>query len=189
MKIFYISIKFLLIITLITGFIYPVFIFGIAKIFFPNKSEGSFIEISGKVSGSELIAQKFDSSIYFQPRPSAIDYRPMPSGASNYGPTSKKLKEISDSLKKTFIKKNQLPENTPIPSDAIFSSGSGIDPHISPENAFLQSNRVAMIRKFDTVKKNELIRLIDDLTEKPQFGVLGEFRVNVLLLNLKLDKL
>lgn len=189
MKIITISIKFLLLMTLLTGLIYPLFIFGIAKIFFPNNSKGSLIELNGNKIGSELISQAFDNSIYFQPRPSAIGYQPMPSGASNLGPTSKRLRELSDSLRQAFIKKNFLPENTQVPPDAIFFSGSGIDPHISPENAFLQMDRIVKTRNFDSQKKEELMKLINNLIEKPQFGFLGEPRVNVLLLNMELDKL
>jgi K+-transporting ATPase ATPase C chain len=188
-KIIITSIKFLLLMTIVTGIVYPFFIFGIAKIFFPVKSNGSLIEVNQMIIGSELIAQKFDSSIYFQSRPSAIDYQPMPSGASNFGPTSRKLKDISDSLRKAYLKKNMLSENTKIPSDAIFSSGSGIDPHISPENAMLQIDRISKNRGFDDKRKNELKNLIDRLAEKPQFGFLGESRINVLFLNLELDKL
>jgi len=188
-KIIITSIKFLLLMTIVTGIIYPFFIFGIAKIFFPVKSNGSLIEVNQIIIGSELIAQKFDSSTYFQSRPSAIDYQPMPSGASNFGPTSRKLKDISDSLRKAYLKKNMLSENTKIPSDAIFSSGSGIDPHISPMNAFLQSGRISNERNYDTNKKKQLTELINRLTEKPQFGFLGEPRINVLKLNLELDKL
>jgi K+-transporting ATPase ATPase C chain len=175
--------------TILTGIVYPILIYGIAKIGFPNKSGGSFIKANGKIIGSELIAQKFDSSIYFHPRPSAIDYQPMPSGASNLGPTSKKLKSISDSLKQIYIIENMLPENVNVPSDAIFSSGSGIDPHISPENAILQVNRIVIERKFDLNKKIQLLNLIYKYTENPQFGFLGEPRINVLVLNLELDKL
>jgi potassium-transporting ATPase KdpC subunit len=189
MKITIISIKFLLLMSLLTGFIYPLFIFGIAEISFPGKSSGSFIEANGNIVGSGLIAQKFDSPIYFQPRPSSIDYQPMPSGASNYGPTSQRLKDISDSLRKAYIKKNLLPENTAVPPDAIFSSGSGIDPQISPENAMLQVNRIVKERNFDLNRKKQLLDLINKLTENPQFGFLGEPRINVLVLNLELDKL
>jgi potassium-transporting ATPase KdpC subunit len=175
--------------TVLTGIVYPIFIFGIGKIAFPEKSSGSFIEVNGNIIGSKLIAQKFDSSIYFQSRPSAIGYQPMPSGASNLGPTSNKLKENSDSLKNAFIIKNLLPENTNVPTDAVFSSGSGIDPHISPVNALLQSERISKERNFDANKKKQLTELINKLTEKPQFGFLGETRINVLFLNIQLDKL
>lgn len=189
MKLIIISIKFLLIMTVLTGIVYPILIFGIGKIAFPEKSSGSFIVVNGKIIGSKLIAQSFDSSIYFQPRPSAIGYQPMPSAASNLGPTSQKLKEISDSLKKAYIKRNLLPDNTNVPPDAIFSSGSGIDPHISPINALLQSERISKERNFDSNKKKQLTELINKLTEKPQFGFLGESRINVLRLNIELDEL
>jgi len=189
MKIIITSIKFLLLMTLLTGIIYPVFIFFMAKIAYPDKSTGSLIRSNGNIVGSELIAQKFDSSIYFQPRPSAIDYQPMPSGASNLGPTSLQLKNISDSLRLAYIMKNNLQENTKVPSDAIFASGSGIDPHISYLNAIMQSNRVAAARNFNDSKKKQLNDLINKLTENPQFGFLGEQRINVLLLNIELDKL
>jgi potassium-transporting ATPase KdpC subunit len=189
MKLLFISIKYLLLMTLVTGLLYPLFIFGIAKIFFPNKSQGSLIEFNGNKIGSELIAQKFDSSIYFQPRPSAIDYQPVPSGASNLGPTSQKLKDISDSLRKAFIINNFLPENIFVPGDAIFSSGSGIDPHISPDNALMQIDRIVKARKFDENKRKKLAFLIQNLSENPQFGFLGESRINVLILNMELDKL
>ena len=189
MKYIIISIKFLLVMTILTGIVYPVFVFGIAKIFFPEKSRGSLVEVNGNIVGSELIAQKFDSSIYFQPRPSAIDFAPVPSGASNLGPTSLKLKTISDSLKKAYLSKNLLNENSDVPVDAVFASGSGLDPHISPANALLQVNRICSARRFDTARKNKLLDLINTLTEKPQFETLGEPRVNVLKLNVELDKL
>jgi K+-transporting ATPase ATPase C chain len=175
--------------TVLTGIVYPLFIFAIAQIAFPKKSEGSLIVADGNIIGSELIAQKFDSIIYFQSRPSAINYQPMPSGASNLGPTSLQLKNISDSLRLAYINKNNLPENTVVPTDAIFASGSGIDPHISKSNALLQVERIAKSRNFDANKKKLLFDLIDNNTENPQLGFLGEQRINVLLLNVELDKL
>jgi K+-transporting ATPase ATPase C chain len=189
MKLIIESLKLLLFMTILLGIVYPVFIFGVGKIIFPGKSTGSFVEINGDIVGSELFAQKFDSSIYFQPRPSVIDYQPMPSGASNLGPTSQKLKDISDSLRKAFITRNNLPENTIVPPDAIFASGSGIDPHISFENTVLQSNRISKARNFDTEKIQKLKELIDKNTENPFLGFIGEKRINVLLLNIELDKL
>jgi potassium-transporting ATPase KdpC subunit len=189
MKIIITSIKFLLFMTILTGIIYPLFVFLIGITTFPGKSKGSFVEVNSKIVGSELIAQKFDSSIYFQPRPSAIDYQPMPSGASNLGPTSHNLKTISDSLRQAYKFKNGLPDNTYVPDDAIFSSGSGIDPHISEVNALLQMNRISEVRKFNDSQKKQLAELIDKLTENPQFAFLGEQRINVLLLNIELDKL
>lgn len=189
MKTIIISLKLLILMTILTGLVYPFFIFGIAKIIFQQKSEGSFIIKDGKIAGSELIAQKFESEKYFQPRPSAVGYQPMPSGASNLGPTSQKLKDISDSLRKAFITRNNLPENTDVPADAIFASGSGIDPHISVENAMLQSGRIARARSFDSEKIHKLNEFINKNTENPFLGFIGEKRINVLLLNLELDKL
>lgn len=189
MKTFIISIKAVFIFTIITGVLYPLLIFSIGKIAFSNQVSGSLITKDGKVVGSELIGQKFDSTIYFHSRPSTINYQPMPSGASNLGPISLVLKERTDSLRRTYIEFNGLPANTIVPSDAIFSSGSGIDPHISLENANFQIDRIAKARGFNAEKKNKLVELVNKYTEKPQLGFLGEVRINVLKLNLELDKL
>jgi K+-transporting ATPase ATPase C chain len=170
--------KLVLFMTLLTGIIYPVFIYLIAKTVFPQKSEGSFVKVNDKIIGSELFGQKFESKKYFQSRPSAVDYQPMPSGGSNLAPTSQTLKARIDSLREAYIVWNELPEKTEVPSDAVFSSGSGIDPHITPVNALLQSKRVSKERNFD----------INRLIENPQFGFLGESRINVLTLNIELDK-
>jgi potassium-transporting ATPase KdpC subunit len=185
-----ISLKLLLFLTIITGVIYPLAITLISNLIFPSKSEGSMIKTSdGKIIGSELIGQGFDSAIYFMPRPSAISYNPMPSGASNWGPTSDTLKKTVDARRTDYIKINMLSEGTHVPEDAIFASASGVDPHISVENALIQSKRVAIIRKFDKSRSDKLMELINRLIEKPQFGILGEARINVLLLNIELDKL
>ena len=189
MKTIIISLKLLVFMTILTGIIYPVFVYLIAKTVFPQKSEGSFVKVNEKIIGSELIGQKFESIKYFQSRPSAIDYQPMPSGGSNLAPTSQNLKSKIDSLKNAYVVFNELPENTSVPPDAVFSSASGIDPHISPANALLQSGRISKVRNFDANKKKQMIELINSLTEKPQFGFLGESRINVLKLNLELDKL
>jgi len=189
MKIILISVKFLLIMTLLTGLIYPFMIFGIAKILYPNKSSGSFIKINDRTYGSELISRNFDSLTYFQPRPSAVNNFPLPSGASNFGPSSRKLKVTADSIKKTYIKINMLPENIEVPPDAVFTSGSGIDPHISPENAFLQTDRISKYRNFNAENRKRLKEVIYSNIEYPQFGILGEPVINVLKLNIELDKI
>lgn len=189
MKTFIISIKAVLIFTIITGVLYPLFIYAVGKIVFPNQSSGSLITKNGKVIGSELIGQTFDSTIYFHSRPSAISYQPMPSSGSNLSPISSVLQHRADSLRKAYINYNGLPENTVVPPDAIFASGSGIDPHISLENANLQINRIAKARGFDEAKKNNLIELVKKNTETPQLGFLGEVRINVVKLNVELDKL
>lgn len=142
-----------------------------------------------KIIGSKLIGQQFDSIIYFIPRPSAISYNPLPSGGSNYGLTNSKLKQQVDERKRHFIEFNQLDSLTQIPAEMLFASASGLDPHISKQSALLQVNRIANARNFDSAKKQQLIDCVNRLTEKPQILVLGEERVNVLLLNLEVDKL
>ncbi|MCE1164027.1 MAG: potassium-transporting ATPase subunit KdpC [Bacteroidetes bacterium] len=189
MKKLFVSIKLLLAMTLVTGIIYPFIIFAAGRLMFPYKTSGSLIERGGKIIGSELIEQNFDSTIYFHPRPSAVNCNPLPSGGSNLGPTSKQLKNISDSLEAVYVLQNGLDKNIHAPSDALFSSGSGLDPHISLENARLQSERISNARKFDEDKRKRLNELINSMLEKPQFGILGEPVINVLELNVELDKL
>lgn len=184
-----ISLKLLLYLTIITGIIYPVLMTIISNAVFPNKCAGSMIEGKEKVLGSELIGQSFDNAIYFSPRPSAISYNPVPSGGTNQGPTNALLKDSVEQRRKRYIETNFLPEGTHVPEDAIFASASGVDPHISVENATLQLNRIIKSRNFDENKQTELKELINRLIEKPQFGILGEERINVLKLNIQLDKL
>ncbi len=175
--------------TLLTGVIYPLLITGISEVVFPYRSKGSLIKKDGRLIGSELIGQKFDSSIYFWSRPSAIDYNPVPSGASNYGPTSKKLKQEAEERKKEFYIKNDLTDTADIPMEMIFASGSGLDPDITPESAKLQADRVARARNFTPGQKQKLTDLIDKLTEPKGMPLLGEKRINVLLLNIETDKI
>jgi potassium-transporting ATPase KdpC subunit len=184
-----ITIKYFAAITIITGLIYPLFITLISIIVFPGKASGSLIEKDGRVIGSELIGQKFESDKYFWSRPSAVDYNPMPSGGSNLGPTSAALKKSYDDRMKNFVEKNMIKDASTIPNEMFFASASGVDPHISPLSAMLQVERVAKARNFDQLKKEKLIQLVNSLTEKPQFGFLGNSVVNILLLNLKLDNM
>ena len=183
------ALRFLLIMTLLTGLVYPLFMTGIAQIAFPSKSNGSLISKDGKVIGSELIGQKFDSSIYFWSRPSAIGYNPIPSGATNFGPTSNTLKKQVEARRILFAKMNSIEDVLSIPKEMIFASGSGLDPHISPDAALLQVERIAKARQFDTSQKQRLLQSIKDITEKPQLLILGEMRINVLNLNIELDKI
>lgn len=184
-----ISLKLLLIMTFLTGVIYPVFVTVVSNLIFPFRSQGSLIIAGDKVIGSELLGQNFSDDKYFQPRPSQIGYNPLPSGASNYGPTSKTLQDSINQRRTAYIQNNQLSPDTKIPEDALFSSGSGVDPHISLENVKLQFVRVTKTRNFDEDKKAKLWGLINILNENPQFGILGEERINVLLLNLTLDSI
>ena len=189
MKTFIISLKIFLFFTILTGIIYPLFVTGIAQIVFPDKANGSMIVINHKTVGSKLIGQQFDSNIYFSSRPSAISYNPLPSGGSNYGLTNAKLKAFVTGQKKHFISFNQLDSLTTIPSEMLFASASGLDPHISPKAALLQVDRIAKARNFNTIQKQKLLQRITNLTEPPQLLCLGEERINVLVLNIELNKI
>ncbi len=189
MKTIAVTLKMFLILTIITGIIYPVVITVFAQIAFPSKANGSLIKKNGIFIGSELIGQKFDSAIYFCSRPSAIDYNPLPSGGSNYGPTSKILKKQVEDRKSAFLSKNMLKDSTNIPIEMLFASASGLDPHISPQAALLQVGRIAEARHLTKDEIQKAVQLIYDLTEPPQFGLFGETRINVLKLNIALDNL
>jgi potassium-transporting ATPase KdpC subunit len=183
------ALKFLLLFTILTGIIYPVTMTVVAQLVFPSKANGSLILKDGKIVGSELIGQKFDSTIYFWSRPSATGYNTIPSGASNYGPISDTLRKLVSARRDHFAQSNAIKERMTIPGEMIFASGSGLDPHISPESALMQSERIIMARNFSSQQKEELLRKIHDLTETRQFLYLGEPRINVLILNLELDKI
>ena len=189
MKTLVISLKIFLFFTILTGIIYPLLVTGIAQVAFPAKANGSLIVKDNKIIGSELIGQQFDSPIYFSSRPSAISYNSLPSGGSNYGLTNTKLKELVAERKKQFITFNLLDSLTPIPSEMLFASASGLDPHISPAAAMLQVSRIALARNFNLSLKQRLILCVVNQTEMPQFLCLGDERVNVLSLNIELDKL
>jgi potassium-transporting ATPase KdpC subunit len=184
-----IALKILLVFTILTGIIYPVFMTGLAQLVFPYQANGSLIKKDGKIIGSELIGQKFDSCIYFWSRPSATDYNPIPSGASNYGPTSDKLKKQFNERRTAFGIKNNITDVNAIPLEMLCASASGLDPHISPNAALMQVERIAKARGFNKVQKQNLVQCINKLTEAPQFSCLGKERINVLCLNLELDKL
>ena len=178
MKVIFQSIRIYLVITLLTGVIYPLTMTGVAQLLFSKQANGSRIIENGKLVGSDLIAQKFESPKYFWPRPSAADYATVASGASNKGPTSADLKKSIEERREKF--------GTDAPVDLLTASGSGLDPHISPEAARLQIPRVAAARNMSIQKISELV---DQTIEQPQLGFLGEPRINVLLLNCALDQL
>lgn len=184
-----IAIKFLLIMTLLTGIVYPVLMTGITQVAFPEKANGSFIKKDGKILGSKLIGQKFDSSAYFWSRPSAIDYNPVPSGASNFGPTNTKLSGMVNERRKTFITVNNIQDTTSLPGEMLFASASGLDPHTSVVAVLLQVKRIAMVRHFNDSQEQRLNDLIRQNTEKRQYGILGEERINIILLNIGLDEI
>ena len=189
MKTLAISLKMFLLFTILTGILYPFLITEAAQVIFPGKANGSLVLIDGKVAGSSLIGQQFNSERYFISRPSLINYNPIPSAGSNLSLTSTKLRQTVDLRKEEFSSFNKLDSNTVIPSEMLFASASGLDPHISVKAAMLQVERVVQARQFNTNQRSELLNLIKNLTEKPQLLVLGEERVNVFLLNLNIDKI
>jgi potassium-transporting ATPase KdpC subunit len=184
-----ISLKFLLVMTLLTGIIYPFFMTGLAQLTFPGNANGSLILKDGKIIGSKLIGQKFDSTIYFWSRPSATDYNPIPSGASNLGPTSEKLRKQVEDRRKLFAVSNSITDTASIPKEMIFASASGLDPHISRKAVLMQIDRVVKARNFSNDQKQKLMNCILKLTEPPQILFLGEERINVLALNIELNKM
>lgn len=188
MKTILISIKIFLVMTILTGLIYPLFVTVIGQTAFANRANGSMIVLNEKTVGSELIGQKFTDSRYFSGRPSAIDYNPMPSGGSNLSVTSDELHSRAKNNINAFDSINQLSENKNVPAEMIYASGSGLDPHISVQAAHLQVNRICKARKLSNTDKLQIENLISKSTEGRQLGFLGEERINVLKLNLELDK-
>ncbi len=172
----FISVRITIALLVITCGIYPALVWGVGQIAFRTQANGSLISRGGHVIGSELIGQSFTTDRYFHGRPSASDYDAMSSGGSNLGPTSKKL---ADRIAAAAGGLGQ------VPADAVTTSASGLDPHISPRYARLQAPRVARARGIDV---RRLIALIDEHTESRFLGIFGEPRVNVLLLNLALDR-
>ena len=180
------SIKMLLIMVVLTGIIYPSFITLTGKLFFNRKVNGTLIEVNGKTIGSELIGQNFTDSKYFVGRPSASNYDTLASGASNKAVTNKEFQAF---IKKTYEDLSVKYKTKDIPKELYTMSGSGLDPHISKEGALIQVYSVATERSFSKEKTEALKNLVEELTEKRTFGVLGEERINVLKLNIELDKL
>lgn len=175
--------------TILTGLVYPGLVTIMASVFFNQNSKGSLIERKGIIIGSKLIGQNFDSRKYFWSRPSFINYNPIPSGASNLGPLNPQLLIKINQNKLNFIQVNRLKYDSEIPPEMVTASGSGLDPHISPAAALLQVSRVAEARGMNKVMQDQIVYLINEMTEKRQFSILGEPRINVILLNLKLDSI
>jgi K+-transporting ATPase ATPase C chain len=183
--------------TLITGLVYPLAMTGIAGVIFPKQAQGSLIERDGTVVGSSLIGQPFTSDKYFHGRPSATTapdpndstktvpapYNAANSGGSNLGPSNKALIDRVQGDIDALKKENP---NMPVPADLVTTSASGLDPHISPDAALFQVPRIAKARN---LPEDRVRQLVVDKTEGRLFGLLGEPRVNVLLLNLALDEL
>lgn len=190
------AIVLLVALTLITGVIYPFAMTGIARVIFPIQSQGSLVEENGRIVGSALIGQQFQSDRYFHGRPSATvapdpndptktvpaPYNAANSGGSNLGPTNKSLIERVQGDMERLQQENASAE---VPIDLVTTSGSGLDPHISPAAALFQVPRVAKTRN---MSEDSVRRLVDEHVEGRTLGILGEPRVNVLALNLALDR-
>jgi K+-transporting ATPase ATPase C chain len=179
------SIRFTIVTTLLVGLGYPLLVTGIAEAVFPRKAAGSLILKDGQVIGSELLAQSFTSDKYFHPRPSAAGngYDATSSGGSNLAQSNKAL---VDRVQGSIDKLSQENPGHPVPIDLVTMSGSGLDPDITPDAAYFQAPRVARARG---ISEDRIRQLIDGHITRRQLGVLGEPRVNVLDLNLDLDKI
>jgi len=198
MKLIVQSIRQTIVWSVIAGVAYPVVMTIIAQTAFRNQANGSLVTRDGKVIGSALLAQQFQGSNYFWPRPSACSYGSQAassgtnisiniaaSSGSNLGPTSGQLQTNVQNNIAAFRSGNNLATNAPVPADMVYASASGLDPHISPEAARLQVARVAAARG---MPEDKVKTLVESFVEPPQFGFLGQARVNVLLLNVALDK-
>jgi K+-transporting ATPase ATPase C chain len=189
MRAFVGSLAALVVMTLFFGFAYPAVMTGFAQLAFPDKADGSIVEVDGKPVGSSLAAQAFTKPEYFHPRPSAVDYNAAGTSFANLGPTNPDLAAAVDEQAKAILELER-PYNPglqigDIPVDAVTTSASGIDPHISPAYAQLQAARVAEVRGLPLEKVQELI---DEATDGRSLGFLGEPGVNVLELNISLDE-
>src|ERR1043166_1456045 len=184
MKTMSIALRTTIVTIVLTGIIYPFVMTGLAQMIFPWRANGSLVtDEKGQVVGSEIIAQSFANPAYLQPRPSAAGdkgYDPTSSGGSNLGTTSRKLQDrVAVEVKR--LKAENPDTSGPIPADLVTTSGSGLDPHISPQGAFWQVSRIAKARG---ISPERIRAVVDANLEERTFGILGEPRVNVLLVNL-----
>lgn len=202
MNTFTVALRATLVTLILTGLAYPLAVTGLAQVVFPGRANGSIVvDDKGREVGSELIGQGFTDASYVRPRPSNTGYDAANSGGTNLGTTSKKLRDgqpddpatkdtdesfagVKD-LAAAFRADNGLPAGADVPADAVSRSASGIDPHVSPETAMLQASRIARARG---VGVDRVQAVIADYTEGRELGFLGEPRVNVLTVNLALDR-
>jgi K+-transporting ATPase ATPase C chain len=189
MKLIFQSIRQTIVWSVICGIIYPLVFTVFAQLVFPRQANGSLVMSGGKLVGSEWMAQQFQGTKYFWPRPSAATYGTGATGlnassGSNLGPTSAQLQTNVRTNAKALRDAHKLAADAPVPADLVYASASGVDPHISPEAAEFQVARVAAARGMTA---DQVRSLVEQHVEPPQLGFLGQARVNVLLLNLALD--
>jgi potassium-transporting ATPase KdpC subunit len=175
--------------TIITGIVYPLTVTLIAQIFFKDQSNGSLLVKNGKIVGSRLIGQSFANPRYFWPRPSATGYNTLPSGGSNLSPASNALKDSVIQRKVAFQQSNSIGQNSPVPLEMLFASGSGLDPEISEQSALLQAGRIATARGMNENQAKKLTEIISRYSQKGAWGIFRRDRVNTVLLNCALDSL
>ena len=175
----------ILVMTILCGLIYPLAMTGLCQALFPYQANGSIIEHDGKVIGSAIIGQEFKDDKYFSGRPSANEYNAADSAGTNYGAINKELKKQVEERAAAVRAKYGLLPTEKVPSDMVTNDAAGFDPHLSPEDIRMQVDRVAQARNMD---KSVVLKLVEQNTEYPSFGFIGEARVNVLKLNLALDK-
>jgi K+-transporting ATPase ATPase C chain len=181
------AVKILLVFTVLVGLAYPLAVTGIAQVAFADKADGSFVERNGRIVGSSLIGQQFEGDEWFQPRPSAAcdGYDALCSAGSNLGPTNPELLKAVRQRVKVYREANGLAGDVAVPVDAVTASASGLDPHISEANAHIQARRVSRARGLSL---QQVRALVEEHTDEPLLGFLGEPAVNVLQLNLALER-
>jgi K+-transporting ATPase ATPase C chain len=179
------GIRIVVVMTIALGVVYPLTVTALAQIAVGDRANGQLLRVDGEVVGSSLIAQEFTEPRYFHPRPSAAGYDAAASTGSNVGPTNPELLDTVAERVAAYREVNGLPDAVTVPVDAVTASGSGLDPHISPANAGLQAERVAQARSLDL---DVVTGLIGDHTDRRPLGILGDDAVNVVELNVALDR-
>jgi potassium-transporting ATPase KdpC subunit len=183
-----VALRLFIVMSLLTGLLYPLAVTGVARCIFPSRAQGSLIVVNGTVRGSSLIGQTFIYPAYFQSRPSATGYSALPSCGSNLNVAGTVLRDSVAARERAFRQKYHVAQDKPVPRDMLFASGSGLDLHISPEAAYMQIATIVAARGLSSEQQKTLEAAVGRFIEKRQFGLLGEPRIAVVPLNLFLDR-